>query len=108
MSGFKIIAIKTGRKLTETEKNNPDCFDYLRVLSPNTIYSLHNAYKVAEDGSKIEYIPKLNTDLYSIKLINKSISIAAIVGENGSGKSSLIELLFLAIYNISVKREYYT
>ncbi len=83
---FKIIAIKPCN----------DCHkDYLKVLKRDQLYFLYNDYKIDEKTDAIIYEPSIPTNLYSQgKLV---INISAIAGQNGTGKSSLIELLFMAI-----------
>jgi predicted ATPase len=46
-----------------------------------------------------------NDDKYSLPddFFGKNITVSAIVGKNGSGKSSLLELIYRMVYNISVK-----
>jgi hypothetical protein len=83
---------------------------YTKVLKDNTIYRFFNDYEFTVDDAKdvirVDHKPLNNVDLYSIKKQNNTplfINISAVVGKNGSGKSSLIELLFAALYNLSVK-----
>jgi hypothetical protein len=54
------------------------------------------------------YRPTLPESLYNIRKPGKpdlTVSISAVVGKNGSGKSSLLELLFVTIYLISVTED---
>ncbi len=94
--GFKIIAIQT----------HPDCDEhYLNNLSKeNEIFYFEKAFKISSDKIEISYNPAKNPQLYG-KDENKSINITAIVGQNGSGKSSLIELLFRAINVLAFKHK---
>lgn len=72
---------------------------YRKTLLENHIYYLTHSYSIESDNSII-YHPENDFDLYSIEdFLN--INISAIVGRNGSGKSSLTELLLLAINNIA-------
>lgn len=94
--GFKIIAIKA----------LDECSDKIvKNIEKNKHYYFEKCVKV--EKNKISYYPELNHDLYSFKSENKSsikVNITAIVGKNGSGKSSLIELLFGIINNISYSK----
>ena len=104
MSGFKLIAI---RPLKGCSKR------FLKVLKENEIYKFYNDYDFkftdndkTKSVSSIEYNPTVPEDLYNITTTNGQdldINISAVVGKNGSGKSSLIELLFLSTYIIGVK-----
>lgn len=96
--GLKLVAI---RPLKDCNK------DFLKILSENTSYVFYNEYDFSnyDQGKDIE-IKKENVtpDIFSFtnnfkKEIN--LNISAIVGENGSGKSSLVELFYVACYNIS-------
>lgn len=77
-------------------------FNFLKVLKGNTIFSLNNNFK-------IEYVPKSSIsaiktsepiDLYSSD--KPKIQVNAIVGKNGSGKSTISEILYLMMYNLAV------
>ncbi len=92
-SNLKIIAI---RPLTGCDTK------FSKVLKLDKAYILDKAYEFIEN-SRIKYSQELDFDLYSIKEENNSlkINIQAIVGKNGSGKSSIIELFYWAINNLS-------
>ncbi len=114
MNGFKFIAIKTGEALSKEEfspinkkffpKEN---YDYLKNLEPDTSFLFFNDYEISEDSSLL--VHKIENSIPNIyKLKNNpdtNIEVSAIVGKNGSGKSSLIEILYLAIHNLAVHAE---
>lgn len=86
-SGFEIIAIELGEKQLPSK--------LIKTLRQKELYYLNKNYKILND--KIEYVE--HPKIYNID--NLDINIHAIVGKNGTGKSTIIELLFLAINNIS-------
>ncbi|WP_432671157.1 AAA family ATPase [Flavobacterium sp. SM2513] len=98
MNGFKLIAI---RPTSRCDKN------YLKVLKINTPYVFYNEYDFSNYNEKTKKIKKREielVDLFSFKTKKKievKVNISAIVGENGSGKSSLVELFYITCYNIS-------
>lgn len=92
MSDFKIIAIRP------LEGCNPK---YIKVLKLGQIYTLYNDYKISDDGNKITYTKTVPDDLYDIGVGKPKINISAIVGKNGTGKSTITDLILMAINNIS-------
>lgn len=110
---FKLIAI---RPLSKCNSN------FLKNLQPNYIYQLDQNYNFYDSNDvilndivsenmikRIEIKRSQINDLYDLKysipLLDcekfVKINISAIVGKNGSGKSSLVELLYVAFYKIS-------
>ncbi|MDO6434803.1 AAA family ATPase [Flavitalea sp. BT771] len=73
--------------------------DILGPLKPGQLYSLFEAYTISDSGSQIRYYPEKDHGLYNSE--NLRIDINAIVGKNGTGKSSLAELLLAIMYNIA-------
>lgn len=102
---FKIIAI---RPLAGCNRK------HLKILRPGIIYQFYNNYRFikatpSNNNSKVIKI-EVNKEpvptLYNIKRNHGDdlkVNISAIVGKNGSGKSSLIELLYVFLYNVSLK-----
>lgn len=88
MHSFELIAIKP---LVDCDKK------YCKVLKPGETYWFINDYSLKDDGLK--YKRTLPINFYSKK--NPNIQISAIVGKNGSGKSSIIELLMMVINNLA-------
>jgi len=86
-SNFQIIAIKV---LNEK---------YTKVLEVNKLYFFTNNIEIGKDENSV--IVNENTsniyDEYQIKNIN----ITAIVGKNGTGKSTIIDFLMMAFNNIA-------
>ena len=92
---FKIIAIKP---LDGIDKK------YLKILKCNQVYTFYNSFDFAEDN-RIKYDKTKDIKLYNLSNGENrlDINISAIVGKNGSGKSSVTELLYLAINNVAEK-----
>lgn len=100
MNGFKIIALRI----------LPECVEHIRkCLTVNTFYYLNNDYRISKDGKVIkrrsEFIEPLNADFFNMPKEEGKlrINISAIVGKNGDGKSTLIEIIIRMINNFAVE-----
>lgn len=99
--GFKLLAI---RPLEGCNKK------FLKNLKVNQIYQFYNDYEFQDiNGKKIEdHSRKIKIEKITLSSTvpnnfhGEKINISAIVGKNGSGKSSLIELLYVTFYNLAV------
>lgn len=98
---FKLLAI---RPLKGCDKR------FLRVLKEEELYSFYNNYEFqfkANDVVGIKLAEKEGElNLYDIEITSGKkieVNISAIVGKNGSGKSSIIELLYATLFNIAYK-----
>ncbi len=93
---FKLLAI---RPLKGCNK------EFSKVLKENEFYTFYNDYKFTPSSNynviEANYIPTLPNGLFNDK-VNSNINVSAIVGKNGSGKSSIVELLYAATYNLSI------
>src|SRR5690554_7563297 len=101
--GFKLLAIRPIK----------DCDSkFLKNLIEGQIYQFYSDYSFIRENendihsriTKIEHSPSIPIDLISSEALK--INISAIVGKNGSGKSSLIELLFGLMYFVSVEQNF--
>lgn len=89
---FKLIGIKPHFN----ENGKPQ--RHIKNLKEDETYLFYNSYEIKDDDTII-YNSKSPESLYNIG--DKKISISAIVGKNGSGKSSITELLYLIINKIA-------
>jgi predicted ATPase len=102
MSKFKLIAI---RPLDGCD------IKFKKILHINETYVFYNEFDFSNYTDKKRTLILKNEqapNLYSFtsnlrKEIN--LNISAIVGQNGSGKSSIVELFYVSCYNISVINE---
>ncbi|TDE29311.1 hypothetical protein E0I61_09105 [Flavobacterium ranwuense] len=107
-NNFKLIAI---RPLKNCNKR------FLKNLKAGNIYKFYNDYTFLnidknevigfEEVFNIDHIQTIPEDLYHIKTADGKkidVNISAIVGNNGSGKSSLLELLYSLCYVIATKK----
>jgi len=104
---FKLLAIRPLKGCHE---------DFRKNLEEGRIYKLYEEYEFYNESQKIDnynfIIDKENildvnrvdfTSILPKNLYGEKINISAVVGKNGSGKSSLIELIYIAFYNLSIK-----
>ncbi|MEO7214527.1 MAG: hypothetical protein ABIX36_17105 [Mucilaginibacter sp.] len=100
MNNFSLIAVRPLGQCAERFRKN---------LISDEPYIFHQAYTFETEGTeikKIVYHPLLDNDLYTIRRSQKDelqISMSAVVGKNGSGKSTIFELVFLIAYVIANK-----
>ncbi|MFB9098076.1 AAA family ATPase [Flavobacterium jumunjinense] len=98
MSGFKLIAIRP----------HNDCdIKFTKVLEKGKLYQFYSEYKFYNKFGKDFINNQDSIDSYSIeqlvpdglyKIGDLEINISAIVGKNGTGKSTIIELFLYSIY----------
>jgi AAA15 family ATPase/GTPase len=101
MSGFKLLAIIPLKDCSIRFRKNIEIGEVYQFYKGHTI-------TMNEDLSEIKSIDRNDNliieNLYELENEVK-LSISAIVGKNGSGKSSLLELLFYFIYKIAIDKE---
>ncbi|KLT63929.1 AAA family ATPase [Pedobacter sp. BMA] len=87
---------------------------YTKTLQPGKPYRLHSEYHIAMngEGSMVELVtvdPKKAAPEKLYRLSNGiGLSFSAVVGKNGTGKSTLMELFYRAIYFTGVKNKFGT
>lgn len=89
---FKLISIKPLKGCNEK---------YLKTLKEEEVYLFDKTYSIHDETIEIDKEKDLS--LFDLDTIN--ININAIVGKNGTGKSTIIELLFAIINNISFEKK---
>ena len=96
---FKLIAITPLAKCAEKFRKK------LPVSIPNIFYNEYSV-TVSSDGNSIERITKplhqVPDELFYLENGIK-LTVSAVVGKNGSGKSTIFELFFYTIYSIYTK-----
>ena len=73
---------------------------YLKSLKPGTLYTFYRNFK--ENDKTIDFNSNCDLGLYNLDGVNMNLS--AIVGKNGTGKSTLLELLVIAFNNLSAAK----
>ena len=76
---------------------------FLKGLKANQIYLFDKAYTIDDEMKTVEYNKQNDIQLFNQENLN--INITAIVGENGTGKSTLMELLLAVISNVTKSME---
>lgn len=80
--------------------------EFIKNLKPGIPYQFYQGYTLKNSNDEITSVYKNDErqdveDLYTLKN-GLNLSISAVVGENGSGKSALFELLYYMIYKMSI------
>lgn len=84
---FRILALEVLKGCNTTHSKN---------LEKNVAYKLYSNYQISSERI-VKYKEDIN--LYSNDLFDLYINISAIVGKNGSGKSTIVELIIKALNN---------
>lgn len=97
---LKLLAI-------QVQKECKDCI--MRCLEPEMMYYLCNDYEISQSGNGVwqvsirRDIKILSDTFYQIHADSAMrINVSAIVGENGSGKSTIVELILRMINNCAI------
>lgn len=90
--GFKLIAIKPTKGCDKR---------FLKNLEEQHIYQFYNDYSFEKDKRNDEVLNIKDNSLIPNNLFGDNISVSAIVGKNGSGKSALIELFVASVNQFS-------
>jgi hypothetical protein len=92
---FKLLAIRPLEGCNEK---------FLKNLKENQVYQFYNDYKFILDEIEEDVIDVIKLEQsVPVNFYGNKINISAIVGKNGSGKSSLIELFIASINQLSLK-----
>lgn len=89
----------------------PGCKNYIqKCLKENVFYYLNTNYEISNEGDSIKqrsvFIDPLDDNFFDLYdgTSSPNINISAIVGKNGDGKSSLIEVMIRLINNFACEK----
>lgn len=104
MNHFNIIGIRS--LMPSVGDGNPIYADKAEAIQKalwgkNEWLYFYKGYSVADDGSYIEVSLEALRDFSFYDIDGMKVSVCAIVGKNGSGKSSTVDLLIRMINNLS-------
>lgn len=94
---FKLIGIKPLDGLDQK---------FMKVLNKETVYTFYSAYDL-KDTERIIYKKSKDLKLFNIGDLEEDtanklkVNVSAIVGKNGSGKSTITELVYVMINNLT-------
>ena len=102
MNHFTIIGIRP----LSPDSNDLVCEEKARAIQKalwkkNYWHYFYHGYKIAENNESVELTYEALRDFSLYDTENLKVSVSAIVGKNGSGKSSLVDLLIRMINNLS-------
>lgn len=97
---LKLLAI-------QVQKECKECI--MRCLKPGMMYYLCNDYEITQPGNGVWQVNQkknertLSDTFYQIHVVSDmKINVSAIVGENGSGKSTIVELILRMVNNCAI------
>lgn len=102
---FRILALQVDKS----------CKPHIRrCLLPDMMYYLCNDYDISKSLNGVWTVCKkgrnmesIDDDFFKIQIVcDISINISAVVGENGSGKSTIVDLILRIINNCSIKYDF--
>lgn len=93
---MKTMAFEKGNFSLIALRVLPGCKEHLKKILQEEWYLLNNWYERRGDQLLKRLDATLERNLYG-----ENVSVSAIVGKNGSGKSSLMELIFRIVNNLN-------
>lgn len=107
LNSFKIIGIRAVfPQLDEFSDNSPKHYEKVEAIQKvlyqtNTWFYFYGGITIAENNAFVEMSSEAKKDFSLYDTDNLKISLCAVVGKNGAGKSSLVELLVRTINNLA-------
>ena len=106
-NSFRIIGIKAVYPhLDEFPENSPKHYEKVEAIqkvlyNTNKWYYFYKGITISENNSEVEMTSEAKKDFSLYDTNELKISLCAVVGRNGAGKSSIVELLVRTINNLA-------
>lgn len=106
-NSFRIISIKAVHPTKdELPVDSPKHYDKVEAIqkvlyNSNKWYYFYKGISISENNTQVEMTSEAKKDFSLYDAKGLKISLCAIVGRNGAGKSSIVELLVRAINNLA-------
>ena len=106
-NSFRIIGIKAVHPhIDEFPENSPKHYEKVEAIQKvlydtNKLYYFYKGISISEDNSQVEMTSEAKKDFSLYDTKGLKITLCAVVGRNGAGKSTIVELLVRTINNLA-------